>query len=130
MANALKHSESSARSFGGRAEDYLPIHKFLDSSKLFVPDNRHRCLLHNNFGISLCEQFFGDMYTRRSDGISVCTRTVAEQHIKEDLGCIPSVEIMLREMPLRTWMSGFETPDMLKLQNLKLGGKLDQPERG
>jgi hypothetical protein len=67
MGNALFHAESSAIRFGGIAEDYLRIHKFLDQSKLYIPDWRHRCLLHNNFGIALCEQFFDDFHTRPSD---------------------------------------------------------------
>ena len=38
MAHALKHAESSARKFGGRAEDYLPIHNWFDESKAFFSD--------------------------------------------------------------------------------------------
>lgn len=118
MGNALFHAESSATRFGGRAEDFLPIHKFLDQSKLYIPDWRHRCLLHNNFGIALCEQFFGDFYTRPSDGINACTRAVAEQHVLEDLRCIPTVEIMLHEMPIRPWMRGFTPDQVRRMQNL------------
>ena len=33
MAHPLKHAESSARKFGGKAEDYLPIHNWFDESK-------------------------------------------------------------------------------------------------
>jgi len=118
MGNALFHAESSAIRFGGIAEDYLRIHKFLDQSKLYIPDWRHRCLLHNNFGIALCEQFFGDLHTRASDQTKVCTRTVVEQHILEDLRCIPTVEIMLHEMPLRPWMRGFASDQIKRMQNL------------
>lgn len=123
MGNILAHSESSAKHFGGKEEDYAPIHKFLDQTKLYIPDWRHRCILHNNFGIALCEQFFGDFYTRPSDGVKVCIRTVVEQHIKEDLNCIPTLELMLHEMPIRPWMSGLKLPDLFRMQNLKIGGK-------
>lgn len=125
MGNALFHAESSATRFGGSAEDFLPIHKFLDQSKLYIPDWRHRCLLHNNFGIGLCEQFFGDFYTRPSDGIKVCTRTVAEQHVIEDLRCIPTVEIMLHEMPIRPWMRGFTSHQVRRMQNLVIQNRAE-----
>lgn len=29
MAHPVKHAQSSARKFGGKAEDYLPIHNWL-----------------------------------------------------------------------------------------------------
>ncbi len=29
MAHPFKHAESSARKFGGKAEDYLPVHNWL-----------------------------------------------------------------------------------------------------
>lgn len=125
MGNALFHAESSATRFGGIAEDFLPIHKFLDQSKLYIPDWRHRCLLHNNFGIALCEQFFGDFYARPSDGIKVCTRTVAEQHVIEDLRCIPTVEIMLHEMPIRPWMRGFTSDQVRRMQNLAIQNRAE-----
>jgi hypothetical protein len=125
MGNPLFHAESSATRFGGRAEDFLPIHKFLDQSKLYIPDCRHRCLLHNNFGIALCEQLFGDFYTRPSDGIKVCIRTVAEQHVIEDLRCIPTVEIMLHEMPIRPWMRGFTSDQVRRMQNLVIQNRAE-----
>ncbi len=33
MAHPIKHAESSARRFGGKAEDYLAIHNWFDESK-------------------------------------------------------------------------------------------------
>lgn len=120
MGNVLVHAESSAQKFGGLAEDYLPIHKFLDMSKLFIADWRHRCLLHNTFGVALCEIHFGDFYVRPSDGVKVCTRTVAEQHILEDLRCLPTVEMMLHEMPIRSWMNGFTPAEKRSMQNVTI----------
>ena len=37
MAHPFEHAESSAKKFGGRAEDYLAIHNWLDESKAFFP---------------------------------------------------------------------------------------------
>ena len=55
MAHPLKHAQSSARKFGGRAEDYLPIHNWFDESKAFLADFRHRALRHHTEGIFLAE---------------------------------------------------------------------------
>ena len=59
MAHPLKHAESSARKFGGKAEDYLRVHNWFDESKAFFPDFRHRALRHHAEGIFLCERIFG-----------------------------------------------------------------------
>ena len=36
MAHPLKHAQSSAKKFGGQAEDYLSVHKWFDESKAFL----------------------------------------------------------------------------------------------
>lgn len=82
--NAWKHSVSSASYFGGVAEDYLEIHRFIDSSKLFIYDAKHRCLLHHLFGMELCEEIFGMTVTTRQRR-QVPTREVVAQHLREDL---------------------------------------------
>ncbi len=121
MGDVLFHSQSSARKFGGAETDYTPIHKFIDSSKLYIADWRHRALLHTTFGIDLAEQMFGDLYRRPSDGALVSTRTIASQHITEDLGCIPTPEVFLREMPIRSWMRGFSKSEIRNMQYLTVG---------
>lgn len=103
MGDIFFHSKSSAKRFGGQPADYAPIHKFLDQSKLYLADWRHRALLHSTFGVSLCEQFFGDLYTRPSDGELAPTRAVAEQHILEDLNAIATE---LRSLFENQWRSG------------------------
>lgn len=120
MGDVLMHSQSSAKKFGGTPDDYVPIHKFLDQSKLFIADWRHRALLHTTFGISLAEQMFGDLYKRPSDGVAVSTRTIASQHITEDLGCIPTPEVFLREMPIRPWMNGFNKAQIREMQGMTM----------
>lgn len=44
MTHPMFHAESSVRRFGGKNEDYLPIHQWLDSSKQEYCDFRHRAL--------------------------------------------------------------------------------------
>jgi len=53
MAHPLKHAQNSARKFGGKPEDYLPIHSWFDESKAFLADFRHRALRHHAEGIFL-----------------------------------------------------------------------------
>lgn len=99
------HARSSAKKFGGTTAEYLDIHQFLDSSKAHFADVRHRALFHNTFGCFIVEQIFG--VTRfNSDGREYSTRDIAEQHILEDLGTIPTVGDYLKHMELQTWMGG------------------------
>ena len=120
MGNVQYHSESSAKLFGGVAEDFVPIHKFLDQSKLYIGDWRHRALLHTTLGVSLCEQMFGDLYVRPSDGLKVCTRTVVERHIIEDLRFLPTPAEFLRTMPIASWMNGISPQQLRRMQNLTI----------
>jgi hypothetical protein len=105
MAHPWYHARSAARRFGGQPEDYLAIEQWFDQTKAHLADCRHRLILHNSFGIFLCEQQFGTTITRRSDGKEVPTRLIAEQHVLEDFGGrIPTLEECLRETPIADWM--------------------------
>ena len=97
MAHPLKHAESSARKFGGKAEDYLPIHNWFDESKAFFPDFRHRALRHHAEGIFLAEKLFGVAIVN-SDGKQVPVRYLGEQHVREDLGRIPTAQDWLLQI--------------------------------
>ena len=91
-----KHSLLSKKKFGGDANDYMTLHKFMDSSKLFSFDVRHRILLHNTYGIHICIQKFGDILTN-SDGQTMLIRDVAAEHCKEDLmGVVPTLNQWLK----------------------------------
>lgn len=54
----FKHAKGSVARWGGRREDYQPIHDFIDSSKMAMPDMRHRAALHNAFGCFVVERVF------------------------------------------------------------------------
>ncbi|MGN6421473.1 MAG: DUF6915 family protein [Pseudobacter sp.] len=82
--NYWKHSLLSRKKFGGEAEDYLDIHKFIDSGKLFYFHVKHRVLLHNTYGIELCIQKFGEILTNSSNQ-KILVRDIAAEHCKEDL---------------------------------------------
>jgi hypothetical protein len=106
MAHPYYHAKSSARKYGGDPDDYVTIHAWFDQTKAHLADCRHRMLLHNSFGIFLCEQQFGKTFTRQSDGKPIPTRLIAEQHVLEDFGGrIPTLEECLRDLPIAPWMS-------------------------
>jgi len=93
--NPTIHAKNSAKKYGGVIEDYLPVHMWLDQTKLHVADLRHRVILHNSFGIGLCEQALGPVITN-SDGKKVSVRAIAEDHVMEDIGFIPSLDNALQ----------------------------------
>jgi hypothetical protein len=86
----LLHAKISAKKFGGKWENYIEIHNWLDQTKGHIPDSRHRMVLHNSFGIMLCEQQFG-VYIVNSSGKDVSVRDIAEHHVIDDLGYIPTL---------------------------------------
>jgi hypothetical protein len=108
MPKPLVHARSSARRFGGNPEDYQAIHDKIDSTKSFHAQATHRCVFHSAFGIYLIEELFGRTLVN-SDGKEIFVRDVAEQHVLEDLGCIPSLSDWLTEMPVKPWMAGQRT---------------------
>ena len=42
MAHPYHHALSSAKKWGGAAEEYLPLHHWMDETKMIVADFRHR----------------------------------------------------------------------------------------
>lgn len=103
MAHSYHHAVSSTRKWGGTPEDYLSIHNWLDGSKLILADFRHRALRHHAEGCWLAEQLFGVTLTN-SAGRVVPVRMIAEQHIVEDLGRIPSFADWVRCIRPEPWM--------------------------
>lgn len=101
----FKHARGSVQRWGGQPSDYMPIHDFLDSSKQCMPDMRHRAMYHHALGCFLVERIFGHTLIN-SDGREVSTRDVAESHIIEDLGFLPSLEDYFDELPLSKWHGG------------------------
>jgi len=80
-----QHSRLSAKKFGGTAADYLAIHRFIDSGKLFRHHIKHWLLLHNLYGAELAMGLFGEVL-ENSDGQVVLVRDVVAAHCREDLG--------------------------------------------
>lgn len=102
MAHPLQHSKSSVNKWGGRIEDYIDIHNWFDETKSWVGSSYHRMFRHHSEGIFECEKKFGMSFVN-SDGKTVYTRYVGEQHVKEDCyNYIPSA---------REWIQALESKE-------------------
>lgn len=145
--NSWYHAKSSAKKWGGRPEDYIEIHEMIDSSKKIIGDVRHRSMYHHTEGIWLCQKIFGRTITvggKRAVPIDfsfhvmgnpeptvvpsfeyedygpirqVPVRLIAELHVEQDLGWIPSPKDYIDGMVLKPWMGGLVRREM-SLDNL------------
>lgn len=109
--NSWQHSQSACREWGGVPEVYQEINEFIDSSKQVLGDVRHRSMYHHTMGVYLCQRIFGDTIivprmTTGGPGKLVPVRLIAERHIIEDLGFLPTPADYIRDMPIAQWMSG------------------------
>lgn len=103
MGHPMTHAQSSVRKFGGKPEDYVDIHHWFDATKAWYPKMSHRAIRHHAEGIYECEEKFGKSF-KNSDGKEVYTRYVAEQHVIEDLGFIPTAQDWFQHLELQSWM--------------------------
>lgn len=110
MAQSYLHAEASARHFGGKPEDYLPIHEWIDQFKQTMGDVRHRAFFHNTKGPWLAQEVFGHYIEvfdeKKQKTKKVMVRDIAENHIVEDLGWLPTPEDWLECMNCVVWMGG------------------------
>ena len=93
------HALSSAKKHGGQPSDYQYIHDWFDATKAFFGDARHRALRHHAAGIFWCEEEFGTTVTT-SEGKKIPVRVIAEQHVMEDMGFLPTPEWWLSQIML------------------------------
>ena len=101
------HALGSVKKWGGVPDDYMPVHEFIDQSKVAMADVRHRAMLHHTLGTRLAEQCLGVTITN-SDGKEVPVRLIAEQPIIEDLGFLPTPQDWLCCVSLKAipWAGG------------------------
>ena len=103
MAHPYHHALSSVRKWGGTVDDYMEIRSWFDRSKEIIATFQHRALRHHAEGVYACEAVFGKTLTL-SSGRIIPTRWVGEQHVKEDLGFIPSFADWARSIRPEPWM--------------------------
>lgn len=90
-----KHAESSAHKWGGNPEDYFDLHDWFDQTKQYTGDWTHRALRHHSAGIQWAIELFGP-YLTNSAGQKIPTKVLAEQHVTEDCGFIPTPQDYLK----------------------------------
>ena len=103
MPHPYHHSLISVKKWGGDAADYQYIHDWFDASKAIIADFRHRALRHHAEGIFMAETVFGPTLTL-STGRVIPTRWVGEQHVRDDLGFIPSFADWVKAVRPQPWM--------------------------
>lgn len=127
--NSWYHAKSAAKKWGGTPEDYIQIEEFIDSSKKIIADVRHRSMYHHSAGVWLCQEIFGRVLqiastTPGARQIEVPVRLIAERHVIEDLGWIPSPKDYIDGMPIELWMSGAQRKE-LPLSHLLKGKQVE-----
>ena len=110
--NSWYHAQSAAKKWGGEAEHYIRIEEFIDSSKKIIGDVRHRSMYHHTAGIWLCQQIFGRTIEVGDRDIQVPVRLIAERHVLEDLGWLPSPKDYIDGMAIKPWMSGAQRKEL------------------
>lgn len=93
----LQHANISAKTYGGKWQDYIEVHNFLDSSKAACAHFKHRFLLHHREGIELAGRIFGEMLVNSENEI-IETRRLLTDHLIEDVGRVVSVEDWARDL--------------------------------
>lgn len=134
MANSWIHAQASARHFkAGTAEDYHPIHLWIDQFKSQLGDVRHRAFLHHTNGPFMVEQQFGPsirVMGREGKEVEILTRDIAESHIIEDLGWIPSPSDWMSCMDCKVWMGGKRNKFIGREEILDASVPITNPSRG
>jgi hypothetical protein len=112
MAHPFHHALSSVKKWGGTVDCYLAVYSWFDASKEITADFRHRALRHHAEGIFMAETIFGQTLTLLTGRI-IPTRWVGEQHVKEDLGFIPSFADWVKAIRPEPWMARAERIEAL-----------------
>jgi len=103
MGHCYHHALSSVKKWGGTPEEFLPLHQWFDESKAITADFRHRALRHHAEGIFMADTIFGTTITN-ADGRVIPVRWIGEQHVREDLGWIPSFADCVKAIRPEPWM--------------------------
>ena len=121
MANPLIHSKSSVKRWGGKVEDYLPLHELIDSPKATMNNNSVRVLTHNTwFTYQIMPKIFGYNIIN-SDGKSVDVVDISMLHIAEDfrMKFVPTPQDYLQHLQVQAWFNnGVKELDSQEAKNI------------
>jgi len=80
----IKHCQISQKRWGGALEDYLPIHEFVDSTKVLCADNRHR-ILHTHWALdNVVLPLFGRTLINSDEKMVPVKEMVERDHLLPD----------------------------------------------
>lgn len=134
MAASYVHAQASARHFkAGKPEDYLDVHEWIDQFKKSNADVRHRAFLHNSQGPWMAQDVFGPAREILGwDGKmkTITIREIAETHILQDLGWIPSPADWASCMDCQVWMGGARNKFVGREELLEASVPTPNPTRG
>ena len=95
MAHPIDHAKTTASILGGVYQDWLPLHCWLDASKIAVADYTHRMMRHHTYGVERAVELFTSDTLFEHE-----VRAAAQQHIMEDCGGrVPEYEDWLDCLP-------------------------------
>ena len=103
MAHPIIHAKSNVKKFGGKWEDYIHLHEWMDSTKSWVCRSIHRMFRHHAEGIFDGEKIFGSHFTN-SDGKVVYTRYCLEQQVKVYLNVKRFLVLTLQTLTVRLFI--------------------------
>jgi hypothetical protein len=107
MAHPILHAKSNQKKYGGKWEDYIHLHEWMDGTKAWYGHSYHRLWRHHSEGIFEGEKIFGPSF-ENSDGKTVYTRYCLEDHVKEDcFNYIPSAKEWIKALEAKEkpmWM--------------------------
>jgi hypothetical protein len=108
------HALSSAKKYKGEPEDYIELHNWFDETKALTGDWTHRALRHHAQGVQLAIERFGHVIGPNKTP----TKLVAEQHIMEDCGRIPTAQDWLKPLAHHPepWMLKVEVKSVAPLE--------------
>lgn len=125
-----KHAESSANKWGGSPNDYIKIHDWFDETKQYTGDWTHRALRHHAAGIQWCIDIFGyaipivieaNCKNYATEIKQIPVKMIAEQHVMEDCGFIPTVQDWLKILCKHPdpWMLRVGTKEITKKMQIE-----------
>ncbi len=109
----LQHARITAHRYGGRWQDWIAIHDWIDRSKMVFSSMQHRMFLHSDFGEWLTVRIHGEAI-KAAEGMAVSTRNLFRDHQVEDLGRIVSLSEWLREADPEYWKRRRQPPRQLE----------------
>lgn len=102
----------SITKYGGQPQDFASIHAWFDEPSSWIDNYAFHAVRHHAQGIFVLEKKLGPILTL-SNQRQIPVRVVAEQHLLNDFGFIPSAKDWSDLLQPATWM-GRSNPDFIR----------------